>query len=130
MRPSLKEAPADQTRVVMLVVDNWFVDNGFGFGKVPAGEMVFIHASVVHGGEVLMIGTDAWVQVVNDEARGKSSTKRLGTRSLEGGEGQLAARSREKVEVVCNKPPGLRDEPAEHIAAPTWEQVAHTLRPK
>ena len=52
-----------------LVIDKWFVDNGFRFGKVPTGETVFIHASVVHGGEVLMVGTDAWVQVVNDEAR-------------------------------------------------------------
>ena len=52
-----------------LVIDKWFVDKGFGFGKVTAGETVFIHASVVHGGEVLMVGTDAWVQVVNDEAR-------------------------------------------------------------
>ena len=66
---SLKEALADKTRVVKLVVDKWFVEKGFGCGKVPTGEIVFIHASVVHGGEVLMIGTDAWVQVVNDEAR-------------------------------------------------------------
>ena len=66
---SLKEALADKTRVVKLVVDKWFVEKGFGCGKVPTDEIVFIHASVVHGGEVLMIGTDAWVQVVNDEAR-------------------------------------------------------------
>ena len=51
------------------VVDKWFVDKGFGFGKVPTGEVIFIHASVVRGAEVLMIGTDAWVQVVRDEAR-------------------------------------------------------------
>ena len=31
---------------------------------------------------------------------------------------ELAVRSQEEVEVVCNHPPGLRDEPAEHIAAP------------
>ena len=46
----------------------------------------------MHGGEVLTIGTDAWVQVVNDEARAEggreSSTERLGTKCLEGGEGQ------------------------------------------
>ena len=41
----------------------------------------------MHGGEVLIIGTDAWVQVVNDEAR-VSSTERLGTKCLERGEGQ------------------------------------------
>ena len=52
-----------------LVVDKWFVDKGFGFGKVPTGEVIFIHASVVRGAEVLMIGTDASVQVVRDDAR-------------------------------------------------------------
>ena len=66
---SLKEALADKTKVVKLVVDKWFADKGFGFGKVPTGETIFIHASTVHGGKVLTIGTDAWVQVVNDEAR-------------------------------------------------------------
>ena len=37
--------------------------------KPPTGEIVFIHASAVQGAEVLTIGTDAWVQVVNDDAR-------------------------------------------------------------
>ena len=59
-------ALADNTKVVKLVV--WFLDKGFGFGKIPTGEIVFIHASVVHGGEVLMFGTDAWVQDVSDDA--------------------------------------------------------------
>ena len=31
---------------------------------------------------------------------------------------ELAAQSEKKVAVVCNHPPGLRDEPAEHITAP------------
>ena len=66
---SMTEAFADKTKVVKLVVDKWFVDRGFGFGKVPTGEIVFIHASAVVGAEVLTIGTDAWVQVVNDDAR-------------------------------------------------------------
>ena len=52
-----------------VVVDKWFVDKGYGFGRAPAGEVVFIHASTVQGAEVLTIGTDAWVQVVNDDAR-------------------------------------------------------------
>ena len=65
----MQEALGDKTKVVKLVIDKWFVDKGFGFGKVPTGETVFIHAGVVHGGEVLMVVTDAWVQVVNDEAR-------------------------------------------------------------
>ena len=66
---NLEEALVDKTKVVRLVVDKWFVDRGFGFGKVPTGEIVFIHANAVVGAEVLTIGTDAWVQVVNDDAR-------------------------------------------------------------
>ena len=61
---NLEEALVDKTKVVKLVVDKWFVDRGFGFGKVHTGEIVFIHASAVVGAEVLTIGTDAWVQVV------------------------------------------------------------------
>ena len=52
-----------------VLVDKWFVDKIYGFGKAPKGEIVFIHASAVQGAEVLTIGTDAWVQVVNDDAR-------------------------------------------------------------
>ena len=66
---NLEEALADKTKAVKLVVGKWFVDRGFGFGKVPTGEIVFIHASAVVGAEVLTIGRDAWVQVVNDDAR-------------------------------------------------------------
>ena len=69
LEASLPEALADKTKVVKLLVDKWFVDKGFGFGKTPSGEVVFIHASVVQGAEVLMIGTEAWVQVVSDDAR-------------------------------------------------------------
>ena len=67
----LQEALENQTKVVRLVVDKWFVDRGFGFGKTSTGEIVFIHASVVQGAEVLMVGTDAWAQVVSDHARAK-----------------------------------------------------------
>ena len=72
---SLQEALADQTKVVRLVVDKWFVDKGFGFGKTTAGEIVFIHAFVVQGGEVLMVGTDAWALVVSDHARTEGGTE-------------------------------------------------------
>ena len=68
-----------------MVVDKWFVDKGY-FGRTPAGEVVFIHASAVQGAEVLTSGTDAWVPVVSDHARVEgeaSSTKGLGTESLE-----------------------------------------------
>ena len=43
---SLPDAFADKTKVAKLAVDEWFVDKGFGFGKVPTGEVVFIHANV------------------------------------------------------------------------------------
>ena len=66
---SLLGAFADRTKVVKLVVDKWFVNKGFGFGQVPTGEVVFILASVVRGAALLTSGTDAWVQVVHDDAR-------------------------------------------------------------
>ena len=58
-----------------MLVDKWFVDKGYGFGKAPTGEIIFIHAGAVQGAEVLMIGTDAWVQVVNDDARAQEGTE-------------------------------------------------------
>ena len=60
---SLPDDLAERTKVVKLVVDKWFVDKGFGSGKVPTGGIVFIHASVVRGADVLMIGTDAWCRL-------------------------------------------------------------------
>ena len=66
---SLEEALADHAQVVKLTVDKWFVDKGFGFGRAPTGEVIFIRASVVQGAEVLAIGTEAWTQVVSDHAR-------------------------------------------------------------
>ena len=66
---TLEEALTNQSKVVKVIVDKWFVDKGFGFGKTPTGEVVFIHASAVQGAEVLKIGTDVRVQVVNDDAR-------------------------------------------------------------
>ena len=49
-RAASLEPSRTNTKVVKLTVDKWFVDKGFGFGKVQTGEVVFIHASVVHGG--------------------------------------------------------------------------------
>ena len=66
---NLQEAVQNQPKAVKVLVDKWFVDKGSGFGRVPTGEIVFIHASAVQGAEVLTIGTDAWMQVVNDDAR-------------------------------------------------------------
>ena len=131
---SLPDALADRTKVVKLVVDKWFVDKGFGFGKVPTGEVVFIHASVVQGAEVLMIGTDAWVQVVRDDVRAQGeyrackawghaawkeeTDKERASRVAEQVRraaaltAELAAQSEKEVSEVCSHPLGLHDEQA------------------
>ena len=107
--------------------------------KAPKGEIVFIHASAVQGAEVLTIGTDAWVQVVNDDARaqGRYRAKRAWGRNAWKAErdkenankvaqqvrraatltAELAAQSEKKTAVVCDQPPGL-DEVAGHMEAP------------
>ena len=136
---NLQEALANQTKVVRLVVDKWFVDKGFGFDKTTTGEIVFIHASIVQGGEVLMVVTDAWAQVVSDHARAEGGyrAKRAWGRDAWKAErdkeqankvaqrvrraaaltAELAAQSEKKTAAVCDQPPGL-DELAEHIEAP------------
>ena len=136
---SLEEALADHSKVVRVIVDKWFVDRGFGFGKVPTGEIVFIHASAVVGAEVLTIGTDAWVQVVNDDARAqggyrarrawgqdvwqaekdkeKANKVAQQVRRAAALTAELAAQSEKKTAAVCDQPPGL-DELAGHIEAP------------
>ena len=138
---TLQEALTNNTKVVKLAVDKWFVDKGFGFGKAPKGEIVFIHASVVQGAEVLMVGIDAWAQVVSDHARAEGvyrarrglGTKRVETKKKRDKEkanrvaqqvrraaaltAELAAQSEKKTAAVCDQPPGL-DELAELIGAP------------
>ena len=94
---NLEEALTNQSKAVKVVVHKWFVDNGYVFGKAPTSEVVFIQASAVQSAEVLTIGTDAWVQVVNDDARaqrGVSSWESLGARRVEGREGQRESKQR------------------------------------
>ena len=129
---SLEEALADHAKVVKLTVDKWFVDKGFGFGRAPTGEVVFIHASVVQGAEVLVVGTEAWTQVVSDHARaegGYRARKAWGQRAWKEEKdrerasraaqqvrraaaltAELAVQSESKVFEVCSHPPGLSDE--------------------
>ena len=82
-------ALTDRTKVVKLIVDK-FVDKGYGFGRAPTGEVVFIHASVVQGAEVLVVGTEAWTQVVNDHVRAEGGyrARKAWGQSVEGGKGQ------------------------------------------
>ena len=136
---NLEEALADQTKAVKMVVDKWFVDRGFGFGKTTTGEVVFIHASVVQGAEVLMVGTDAWAQVVNDHARAeggyrarrawgrnawrqekereKANRVAQQVRRAAALTAELAVQSERRPPRLCDQPPGL-DELAGHIEAP------------
>ena len=133
------EQEKDLTKVVKLVVDKWFVDQRFGFGKASMGEIVFIHASVVQGAEVLMVCTDAWAQIVSDHAhaegryraprawgrnawkeeRDKEKANRSAqqVRRAAALSAELAAQSENKVSAVCDHTLGLRDELAEHIEA-------------
>ena len=138
LESSLPEALADKTKVVKLLVDKWFVDKGFGFGKVPSGEVVFIHASVVQGAEVLMIGTEAWDdaraqggfrarrawgKIAWEQERDRERASKAAERARRAAEltAELAAQSERAVSEVCTHPPGLpRDEPtAERSVAPT-----------
>ena len=134
---NLEEALADKTKVV-----KWFVDRGFGFGKVSTGEIVVIHASAVVGAETLTIGTDAWVQVVNDDARAQGGyrARRAWGQDVWKAEkdkerankvaqqvrraaaltAELAAQSIKKTAAVCDQPRGL-DELAWHMEAPNME---------
>ena len=136
---NLQEALANQSKAVKVLVDKWFVDKGYGFGKAPTGEIVFIHASSVQGAEVLTIGTDAWVQVVNDDARAQGGyrARRAWGRNAWKAErdkeqankvaqqvkraaaltADLAAQTEKKTAAVCDQPPGL-NELAGHIEAP------------
>ena len=96
----LEKRSKGEHEAVKLVIDKWFFDKGFGFGKVSTGETVFIHASVVHGGKVLMVGTDAWVQVVNDEARAEGVYR---ARNACGGNAWKEKKDREKANRVAQQ---------------------------
>ena len=114
---TLEEALADHSKVVRVIVDKWFVDKGFGFGKTPSGQIVFIHASAVQGAEVLKIGTDARVEVVNDDARAQEEYR---ARRAWGQDAWKAEKDKERAnkvaqqvrraaaltaELVCDQPP-------------------------
>ena len=122
---SLEEALADHAKVVKLIVDNWFVDKGFGFRRAPTGEVVFIHASVVQGAEVLVIGTEAWTQIVSDHARaegGYRARKAWGQRAWREEKGQREG-----------KPSGAASETSSSadggIGSPIGEQSLRRMQP-
>ena len=86
---------------------------------------MFIHASVVQGAEVFVVGTEAWTQVVSDHARAawsqrawreekdreRASRAAQQVRRAAALTVELAAQSENNVFEVCSHPPGLSDEP-------------------
>ena len=146
---NLEKALANQSKAVKVLVDKWFVDKGYGFGKAPTGEIVFIHAGAVQGAEVLTIGTDPWV--VSDDAgaqggyragrawgrnawkaeRDKESANKVAQQVKRAAAltAELAAQSEKKTATVCDQPPGLTSSPGT-LRRLTWGQVAHTPRPQ
>ena len=48
-KANLEEALTNQSMAVKVIVDKWFVGGGYGFGRPPTGEIIFIHASAVQG---------------------------------------------------------------------------------
>ena len=96
----------------------------------------------MQGAEVLTIGTDAWMQVVNDDARAqgvyrartawgrdgwkaerdkeKANKVARQVRRAEALTAEFAAQSEKKSALVCHQPPGL-SELAGHIEAPRME---------
>ena len=134
---NLEEAIADKTKAVKLVVD------------VPTCEIVFIHASAVVGAEVLTIGTDAWVQAVNDDARAQRGYR---ARRAWGQDVWKAEKDKEKANKVAQQVrraaatgssvrkedsqprcaishPALTSSPGT-LRRLSWGQVAHTPRPQ
>ena len=124
---SLEEALTDSTKVVKLTVDKWFVDKGFGFCKALSGEVVFIHASAVQGAEVLVVGTEAWTQVVSDHARaegGYRARKAWGQRAWkEEKDRERASRAAQQVRRAALKTENARSVKGPKLQGPLGEDA-------
>ena len=109
----------NELQEVRKLIDKWFVDRRFGFGKVQTGETVLIHASVVQGAKVHTIDSDAWLQVVTPMfgrravtqhgrrgERGRGPMRMIKARRVEW---RFAARSEEKFSKVREHLGGLQD---------------------
>ena len=87
---NLEQAVEDKSKFAKLVVDKWCGDKGFGFGKVKRRSSSM--PALTKERCLLMVGTDAWTEVVSDGARAKGvgkgvpSTHIVGTRGVEGRE--------------------------------------------
>ena len=124
-KPASKKPLADHAKVVKLTVDKSFVDKGFGFGRAPTGEVVFIHASAIQDAEVLVIGTQAWTQVVSDHARAEGGYR---ARKAWGGE-----RGRRKRTEREDKPSSAASETSSGadggVGRPIGEQSLRRMQP-
>ena len=90
-----------------VIVDKWFVDKGYGFGKAPSGEVVFIHASVVQSADVLVVGTAEWTQLATMLVqRGVSSGKGVGRESVERRKGQREGKPSGATSETCSDADG------------------------
>ena len=66
--------------------------------KIPTGEEVFIHPSVVQGAEALIFCTDAWAQVVGGLAGAEGEHR---VRKVWGKEAWQEEKDREKAVRLC-----------------------------
>ena len=73
------------------------------------------------------MGRNAWKE---EKDREKANRVAQQVRRAAALTAELVAQSEEKVAVVCDHPPGLRVEPAEHIEAPNVGAGGSPLRPK
>ena len=133
---SFADVLADKAKVAKLLVETWFVDKASASAKSPPTKSSSSTPALSKAPRSSRSAQDAWVQVVNDDARaqeeGVTSTQNFGDRNAWKEErdkekassvarqvrraaaltAELAAQSENKVSVVCDHPLGLRDEPA------------------
>ena len=106
---SLPVALADRTKVVKLVVDKWFIDKGFGFGRVPTEKS---SSSTPALSEVLKFSPSVLTRgcrlcTTTLEPRGRvSSMQSLGTRRVERGERQGEGSQGGRASQTCSSSDG------------------------
>ena len=134
---SLEEALADKTKVVKFVVDKWFVDKGFGFGKDPYRRDL-LHpcqrgarwrsAHDRHGR--VGAGRDqqpsSWGRNASKEEKDKANSVAQQVKRAPAVTAELAAQSERKVSAGGD----FATSPSSTVRRLTCGQVAHTPRPQ
>ena len=131
---SLPDALADRTRVVKLVVDKWFVDRGFGFGRVPRRRRALTCGEVVRDdprARVRYRACKAWGHAAWEEERDKERATKVAeqVRRAAALTAELAAQSEKEVSEVRSHPPGLRDDTAAHLQPLSSHQQSSPDKP-